>query len=109
MGKARQRQYDRHDSSTWIESSGIVMRLLTDDHEGARHQRFVLDMRNGQSLLVAHNIDLVRRVPLGMGDKISFRGLYEWNDLGGVVHWTHHDPRGVEEGGYIKFRQEIYQ
>ena len=75
MGSSRQRTYDRRDSSSWIEASGIVTRLLADDHEGARHQRFVLDMRNGQTLLIAHNIDLVERVPLGMGDRVTFRGM----------------------------------
>ena len=108
MGNSRQPNYDRRDSSSWIEASGIVCRLMADDDDGAKHQRFVLDMRNGQTLLIAHNIDLVRRVPLGMGDRIWFRGLYEWNELGGVVHWTHHDPHGAEEGGYIKFRDETF-
>jgi hypothetical protein len=108
MGNFRRRIYDRRDSSSWIEASGIVSRLMADDHVGARHQRFVLDMRNGQTLLIAHNIDLVKRVPLGMGDRVQFRGLYEWNELGGVVHRTHHDPHGVEEGGYIKFRDETH-
>ena len=75
MGSFRQRTYDRRDSSSWIEASGIVTRLLADDHEGARHQRFVLDMRNGQTLLIAHNIDLVECVPLGMGDRVTFRGM----------------------------------
>lgn len=109
MGNVQRHIYDRRDSSSWIEGSGIVSRLLADDSDGARHQRFVLDMRNGQTLLIAHNIDLVKRVPLGMGDRVQFRGLYEWNELGGVVHWTHHDPYGAEEGGYIKFRDAVYR
>lgn len=109
MGSFRQRKYDRQDSASWIEASGVVSRLLADDYDGARHQRFVLDIRNGQTLLIAHNIDLAKRVPLGMGDRVRFRGLYEWNELGGVVHWTHHDPHGAEDGGYIKFRDETYQ
>ena len=104
-----QKVFDRQDSGTWIEGSGISQRMLHDDDEGSRHQRFVLDMRNGQSLLIAHNIDLAKRVPAGMGDKIKFHGMYEWNDLGGLVHWTHDDPMGIEQGGYIDYRNKLYR
>lgn len=103
------RVYDKNDTGQWVEASGFVKRLLSDDNEGSRHQRMILDMRNGQTLLIAHNLDLAKRVPLGLGDRIRFRGMYEWNDLGGLIHWTHHDPLGIEDGGYIKFRTRVYQ
>ena len=99
---------DKFDTGTWIEGTGLVRRLITDDNDGARHQRFILDLRNGQSLLMAHNIDLAERVPVGLGDRIRFRGMYEWNELGGLVHWTHHDPLGIEDGGYIRYRGRVY-
>lgn len=83
--------------------------MVRDDNDGSRHQRFVLDMRNGQTVLIAHNIDLAERVPVGIGDRIRFRGMYEWNELGGLVHWTHRDPLGVEDGGYVKFRRRTYR
>ena len=82
--------------------------MLHDDDEGSRHQRFILDMRNGQTLLIAHNIDLAKRVPVSMGDRVHVRGMYEWNDLGGLVHWTHDDPLGVEDGGYVRYRARVY-
>ena len=47
--------------------------------------------------------------PLGMGDRVHVRGMYEWNDLGGLVHWTHHDPQGFEEGGWIRYRRKVFQ
>ena len=103
------RIYDKSDTGQWVEASGLVKKLLSDDSDGSRHQRMILDMRNGQTLLIAHNLDLAKRVPLGVGDRIRFRGMYEWNDLGGLVHWTHHDPLGVEDGGWVKFRTRIYQ
>ncbi len=86
-----------------------MRRLLTDDNDGSRHQRFVLQLKNRDTLLLAHNIDLAQRVPLGMGDRIQFRGMYEWNELGGLVHWTHHDPHGVEDGGWILYRRKAYR
>ncbi len=82
--------------------------MLSDDRDGAAHQRFVIKLRNGQTLLIAHNIDLAARVPLGMGDRIRFRGMYEANDLGGLVHWTHDDPMGHEKGGYVQYRTRTY-
>ena len=104
-----QRRYDVSDTGTWIEGTGVVRRLLPDDNDGTRHQRVVLDLRNGQTVLLAHNLDLAERIPLGMGDRVQFRGVYEWNDLGGLVHWTHHDPLGIEEGGFVLYRRKRYR
>ena len=101
-------RFGKRDEGTWIEARGRVVRLLTDDHEVARHQRFVVRTAAGQDLLIAHNLEVSGRVPVGMADRVSFRGVYAWNDLGGTVHWTHHDPRGEEEGGWIEFRRRRY-
>lgn len=104
-----QRTWARADTGSWIEASGVVRRLVPDDNDGARHQRFIVDLKNGQTVLIAHNIDLADRLPLGIGDRVRFRGVYEWNDLGGLVHWTHHDPLGIEEGGFVKYRTRYYR
>ena len=101
--------YKKTDDGSWIEVKGFVIRLLSDDDDGSRHQRFIIDIGNRRTLLIAHNIDLAKRVPLGMGDRVTIRGMYEWNDLGGLVHWTHHDPLGVEDGGYVRYRSKVYQ
>ena len=96
-------------SDQWVQSGGVVERTLADDHEGSRHQRFIVRLRNGHTVLVAHNIDLAPRVPLSRGDRISFRGEYEWNDRGGVIHWTHHDPRGRHDGGWIEYEGKTFR
>lgn len=101
--------FSKHDDGSWIEVTGFVRRLLSDDIDGSRHQRFVIDIGNRQTLLIAHNIDLARHVPIGMGDRVRVRGMYEWNDLGGLVHWTHKDPLGVEDGGYVRYRRRVYE
>jgi len=102
------KSFSKRDTGTWIEVTGFVKRLLSDDNDGSRHQRFIMDIGAGRTLLIAHNIDLVDRVPLGLGDRVRVRGMYEWNDLGGLVHWTHHDPLGVEDGGFVRYRARIY-
>ncbi len=90
--------------------SGRVSRILPDDNKGSRHQRFILTLPNGQTILVAHNIDIAPRIPsLNIGDTISFNGVYEYNSKGGVVHWTHHDPDGKHKAGWLRKNGKIYQ
>lgn len=90
-------------SGVWVEGSGVVSRLLSDDEEGDRHQRFILRLATGRTLLVSHNIDLAPRLAsLDEEDTVMFRGRYEWNEQGGVLHWTHHDPQGNLDGGWLE-------
>jgi len=102
-------QLGKRDDGTWIEVRGFVKRLLSNDNDGSRHQRFILDIGAGRTLLIAHNIDLAEPVPIGIGDRVHVRGMYEWNDLGGLMHWTHHDPLGVEDGGYVRYRRNVFR
>ena len=89
---------------------GRVDRILADDHEGSRHQRFILATVSGHTVLVAHNIDLAPRLEgLGKGEMLRLRGQYEWSDRGGVLHWTHHDPDGSHPGGYIERNGRRYE
>jgi hypothetical protein len=103
-----QPSYGKTDTGRWIEDTGFVRRLLADDDDGSRHQRFVIQLSNKQTLLIAHNIEVAQRIPLSLGDRVYFRGVYEWNDLGGLVHWTHHDPLGEEDGGWVRYRRKVY-
>lgn len=91
-----------------LEIEGVVERLLADDLEGSRHQRFIVRLASGRTLLISHNIDLAPRVPLATGDRVSIRGQYEWNERGGLLHWTHHDPRRERPGGWIEHRDRRY-
>lgn len=101
--------YKKSDDGSWIEVTGFVRRLLSDDNDGSRHQRFIIEITGRLTLLIAHNIDLAERVPLGMGDRVRVRGMFEWNELGGLVHWTHRDPHGVEDGGYVRYRTRMFE
>lgn len=101
--------FDKKLNDEWIEATARVTRLLSDDQEGSAHQRFIVKAGAGQSLLIAHNIDLAPRVPVAIGDRVRFRGVYEWNERGGVIHWTHHDPQGGSQGGYIEHQRKKYR
>jgi hypothetical protein len=97
-------------SGVQTEGSGTVIRILADDNDGSRHQRFILRLDSGKTLLIAHNIDLAPRLAnLEKGDTVSFSGEYEWNPDGGVIHWTHHDPRGRHVPGWLRHDGRIYQ
>ncbi|SBS29649.1 hypothetical protein MAQ5080_01461 [Marinomonas aquimarina] len=105
-----QQAYAAQQSDLQIQGSGTVIKVLKDDTKGSMHQRFILQLDSGQTLLVAHNIDLAPRIPtLKVGDTVEFYGEYEWNKKGGVMHWTHHDPRGRHPHGWLKHNGRTYQ
>lgn len=93
-----------------VEAEGRVLRVLPDDNRGSRHQRFLLDTGFNHTVLVAHNIDLAPRIEnLQRGDSVRFKGDYEWNAKGGVVHWTHRDPSGRHADGWLEHKGQRYQ
>ena len=102
--------FNQSDSNRQVQGRGVVVRILPDDTRGSRHQKFILKLSSGQTVLVAHNIDLAPRIQsLSLGDVVAFNGEFEWNPKGGVVHWTHHDPDGSHVGGWLKVGGRTYQ
>lgn len=102
--------YQHKLSNIWLEGQGTVNKLLKDDNKGSRHQRFLVRIASGKVLLFAHNIDLAPRIDdLQVGDTLTFRGEYVYNPKGGVMHWTHHDPRGDIRGGWIRHNGRTYE
>tara|TARA_R110001592_G_scaffold86556_10_gene255506 strand:- start:216 stop:662 length:447 start_codon:yes stop_codon:yes gene_type:complete len=102
--------YHNRKSDIQVSGTGAVIKLLSDDNEGSRHQKFILRLTSGQTLLIAHNIDLAPRInSILKGDQVQFYGEYQWNSRGGVVHWTHTDPNGHHASGWLKHKGIIYQ
>lgn len=95
-------------SDVQVETAAKVIRVLKDDDKGSRHERFLIRVADTLTVLVAHNIDLSPRIPLLAGDSVRLRGEYEWDERGGVIHWTHRDPRGRRAGGWIMHEARRY-
>lgn len=90
--------------------TGEVVSLLPDDLKGSRHQRILVREDDGNTLLVVHNIDLAPRIDdVQVGDTLSYFGEYIWNEKGGLIHWTHHDPNGRHIGGWIDHNGRRYE
>ena len=109
-GDPAARAFTERATGRMIFVQGTVARVLSDDRNGSSHQRFVVRTASGQTLLVAHNIDLAARLNgLKAGDTVSLYGEYVWSDQGGLMHWTHRDPGGKHAAGYIEWRGQRYQ
>ncbi len=86
-----------------------VCQLLSDDTQGLPHQRFLIHLNNGSTVLVAHDTKLAPHVPVSQGDLVRIHGEYIWNGRGGVLHWTHHSLNGRHEAGWIDYNGLRYQ
>lgn len=107
---AAQLAFEQKAQGRMLRVQGVVDRTLADDRDGSPHQRFILRVDDSQTLLVAHNLDLAPRLEgLKTGETVEVYGEYEWNPQGGVMHWTHDDPRGEHLAGYIEWRGRRYQ
>ena len=102
--------YNSKVSGVKVIVKGEVIKMLEDDNHGSRHQRFIIALNNRKTLLIAHNIDLAPRIEnLTMNDTVLVCGEYEWNERGGVIHWTHKDSEKKHFDGYVIHENKTYQ
>jgi hypothetical protein len=101
--------FQKRKSGIMLTTEGVVEKLLADDSTGATHQRFIVRLRSGQTLLVVHNLEIAPRVDaLKIGSTVKLRGEYLWSDKGGRLHWTHKDPQGRHAPGWIEVAGRRY-
>jgi hypothetical protein len=102
--------FANHTSKLQVTGQGVVDQILPDDVSGTMHQRFVVRLGSGQTILIAHNINAGSRISgLHEGDTVRFYGEYEWNNKGGVVHWTHREEKGPHVGGWLEVNGRRYE
>jgi hypothetical protein len=103
--------YSQSRSQVEVVADGTVTRLLgVQAGRISPHEGFLLRLESGCSLVVRveANTDFTGPIPLERGEHVLVKGEYEYYPLGGVIHWTHRDPRGRHEGGYIEAAGRIY-
>ncbi|HKU82152.1 MAG TPA: DUF3465 domain-containing protein [Candidatus Tumulicola sp.] len=94
-----------------VVAQGTVVRLLgvapgrTSPHEGFLMR---LDSACRVTVRVEANADFTGTFPLARGDRAVVKGEYEYYPIGGVIHWTHRDPRGRHEGGFVQVGGRTY-
>lgn len=104
------RAFAQQQDGIQVQGRGRITRILADDNEGSAHQRFIVSLDSGQTLLIAHNIELAPRLAsIKKGETIEFYGEYAWTEQGGVIHWTHRDPQRRHVAGWLRYAEMTYQ
>ncbi len=86
-----------------------VKKMLKYDDKGLPHEKFLMVLSNGTTLLVAHDTKMAPYVPVQPGDTVTVHGEFIWNEKGGLIHWTHHSDTPKHQGGYIDFNGKRYE
>jgi hypothetical protein len=105
------RAYAERRSSVEVTAQGVVTSVLADDSgPSGVHQRFIIRLAGStQTVLVDNNVTIGQRAPVLQGNDVLVHGEYVWNDQGGLIHFTHHDPAHAHEGGWIELSGVRYQ
>jgi len=90
-------------SQVEVTADGIVVGTFPDRSSSTgRHEQFIIRLTSQNlTVEVEHNISIGKRVPVKEGDRVVVHGEYIWNGQGGLIHFTHHDPQGTHQNGYI--------
>jgi hypothetical protein len=102
--------FQNHRSNVEVTADGSVVRLLPDRTSSTgTHEQFIIKLTSQDlTVEIEHNISIAARVPVAQGDHVIVHGEYVWTAKGGLIHFTHHDPQGTHEGGYIVDNGKTY-
>lgn len=92
-------------------AAGTVARVFgVTPGRSSPHEGFLMKLDSGCDLIVRveANTDFTGAFALARGDRVTVKGEYEYYGRGGVIHWTHRDPRNHHEGGYIQIAGKMY-
>lgn len=97
--------YSAGRSGVEVVADGTVTRVFgIQQGRVSPHEGFLFRLTSGCSVIVRveANTDFTGPIPLTTGEHVVVKGEYEYYPRGGVIHWTHRDPRGRHENGYIE-------
>lgn len=100
--------YRYHQTGMMAEVTGTVARLLADDKDDPRNQKFIIRLTNGQSLLVLHDRVAAKPVPVKVNDTVLVRGEYQWTETGGTLRFTQRDYSARRRHGWIEHQGQRY-
>jgi hypothetical protein len=102
--------FQNHQSQVEVTADGTVVQVLPDRAgSSGPHERFIIKLTSFDlTLLIEHNLSIGARAPVAVGDRVIVHGEYIWNSQGGLIHFTHHDPEGRHEGGFIQDNGTTY-
>ena len=102
--------FHNHRSNVEVTADGTIVRLLADRSSSTGvHEQFIVKLSSGDlTVEVEHNISIGARAPVQEGDHVVVHGEYIWNGQGGLIHFTHHDPQGTHQNGYIVDNGKTY-
>lgn len=86
----------------------VVVKVLPDDDNGLKHQKWVVRLSSGQTMQAVYNSDMCPRVPVRVGDVVAMGGMFLWTNSGALLHWLHHDPRENRPDGYVYLNGQYY-
>ncbi|NUN05797.1 MAG: DUF3465 domain-containing protein [Bdellovibrio sp.] len=93
----------------YVEGGSLtVTKVLPNDEDGRKHQKWMVRLSNGNTMQAVYNSDMCPEVPVKVGDVIAMGGMFLWTNSGPMLHWLHHDPRGNRPDGYVYVNGKYY-
>ncbi|MDE2483427.1 MAG: DUF3465 domain-containing protein [bacterium] len=104
--------YGTQRSGDEVIATGHVIDVLGERAgRSGEHEGYLVKLDGNCDLLVKveTNTTITGPIALRPKERVVVKGVYIYNPLGGLIHWTHHDPRGRHVGGYVTAGGTSYQ
>jgi hypothetical protein len=105
--------WQQHRSPVEVSANGTIVKVLgIRGGRSGRHEGFLVHLSGNEAhdltIRVEDNVDLTGPIPLHAGDAVELRGEYIFDPRGGILHYTHRDPRGRHPSGYVRVNGRMY-